>query len=245
MHRLVEEYLARTYTELASDWRRTGADLMPRIEQVSATFRKQYIMLCRGPVLDERVNKAASYFHEQLSPLVTLVRRTPSKLDNKVQAERLTNNKQDFAESLQLRLRLLEVFTGGEFSPTRFLREKAAALLAVTRAPAERGKAASKRNGETKSRRESAESSQEVLPFDIKHPELYRRLQSWRMITATKRHIKPFQVFSNRTLVAIVNSLPRNLVQLADCPGIGKIKIEAFGQDVINLVSQYIAGQND
>ncbi|MCM1337125.1 MAG: AAA family ATPase [Candidatus Amulumruptor caecigallinarius] len=254
MHRLVDEHLARTFTHLAEHWNEFKHNVMDKLVEVSVAFRRQYQTLPRGPRLDERVNKASAYFHAELSPLVELLRTTPANLDNKAVSQRLLAACQELDEALRVKLHVLDALRYGEFSPTRLLRERAKAMVSVTAPSTPEPKARTtvrrkQRNSQSVNARSTAEPSSasspqtaaEIAPDDILYPELYRRLQSWRMITATKRHILPFQVFSNRTLVELTNKKPQNITQLSQCKGVGKIKLEAFGEDVIGIIRQYNA----
>lgn len=252
LHRLVDEHLSRTYPMLALRWSETRKNVVASLAEVASNFRREYVTLSRGPRLDERVNKAAAYFHGELKPLVELLRTTPVKLDNKAVSERLAAAKQELSDALTLRVMLMDSLRYGEFSPTRLLRDKARAMLAITGPSApdkpKDGKQRSKRDHHSPTARSAHpaqsgthDASQEITPEDIRHPELYRRLQSWRIIIATKRHLLPYQVFSNRTLVELTNNQPVTIEQLSLCKGVGKVKIEAFGDDVINIIKQYKA----
>jgi DNA helicase-2/ATP-dependent DNA helicase PcrA len=46
-------------------------------------------------------------------------------------------------------------------------------------------------------------------------------------------------VFTDVTLIAIAEQSPSDLDALAEIPGIGPMKLQAFGEDVLALVHQY------
>lgn len=64
------------------------------------------------------------------------------------------------------------------------------------------------------------------------------RLQSWRKQRAQAESIPAFCVFTDATLVAIAEALPRTARQLIKVPGIGAAKIDRYGADVLEVIEQ-------
>ena len=46
-----------------------------------------------------------------------------------------------------------------------------------------------------------------------------------------------YVVFDNRTLDAIARTRPASLAELASLPGVGPVKLERYGGDVLELVA--------
>lgn len=71
------------------------------------------------------------------------------------------------------------------------------------------------------------------------HPLLFKKLKQYRHQQAEKRNIKHFQVFSQKSLFELCEKLPTNIYSLSEIHGIGKKKIETYGEDIIDIVQQY------
>jgi ribonuclease D len=65
----------------------------------------------------------------------------------------------------------------------------------------------------------------------------YERLRRWRTATAEDRGVKPEIVFSNETLLEIVNRSPRTHEDLLTIRGIGPWKADAYGEQILLLVN--------
>jgi hypothetical protein len=74
-----------------------------------------------------------------------------------------------------------------------------------------------------------------------KHPELYHRLVSWRIDTAAGSGIDPFQILQQKTLQEIILKLPVHPTQLKAIHGIGKVRYNQYGSDILKIVKSYVA----
>jgi DNA helicase-2/ATP-dependent DNA helicase PcrA len=73
-------------------------------------------------------------------------------------------------------------------------------------------------------------------PFVEPDDPLYRELSTWRRARAD-RGVPAFHVFGNRTLDAIVRARPQTLDELAEVPGVGPLKLERYGEEVIEALT--------
>ena len=69
-------------------------------------------------------------------------------------------------------------------------------------------------------------------------PELVDALRAWRKTRSTEASVPAFVVFSDATLLAIAERRPTDNAALLSIPGIGRAKLDAYGRDVIGIVSQ-------
>jgi DNA helicase-2/ATP-dependent DNA helicase PcrA len=69
-------------------------------------------------------------------------------------------------------------------------------------------------------------------------PDLVDALRTWRKSRSTEASVPAFVVFSDATLLAIAERRPTDSAALLAIPGIGRAKLDAYGQDVIGIVSK-------
>ncbi|HEX5566500.1 MAG TPA: ATP-dependent DNA helicase UvrD2, partial [Streptomyces sp.] len=74
----------------------------------------------------------------------------------------------------------------------------------------------------------------EGCPSDLDE-ELYERLREWRSAQARQLGQPAYCVFTDKTLMAIAESLPDNEAELSRIPGVGNRKLQRFGADVLAL----------
>lgn len=75
-------------------------------------------------------------------------------------------------------------------------------------------------------------------------PELDRTLvadlRSWRTDTARSRGVPPYVIFTDATLAAIATHRPTTAPQMMKIPGIGPMKLQEFGEDVLGILANYV-----
>lgn len=71
---------------------------------------------------------------------------------------------------------------------------------------------------------------------------LFESLRAWRRQQAIKADVPAYVVFSDATLRAVATGRPTSTTELLDLPGIGAVKAERFGAELLRLVGE--AGQH-
>ncbi|WP_344954094.1 ATP-dependent DNA helicase UvrD2 [Actinomadura miaoliensis] len=74
----------------------------------------------------------------------------------------------------------------------------------------------------------------EDCPVEI-NEELLLALRDWRARTAGEQRVPPYVVFTDATLQAIAEHDPESLEDLARIPGVGRVKLQRYGSDVLAL----------
>ncbi|MEU3556793.1 ATP-dependent DNA helicase UvrD2 [Streptomyces fragilis] len=64
---------------------------------------------------------------------------------------------------------------------------------------------------------------------------VYERLRSWREVQARRSGQPAFCVFTDKTLIAIAETVPEDPVELARIPGVGMRKLDRYGADVLAI----------
>jgi superfamily II DNA helicase RecQ len=73
--------------------------------------------------------------------------------------------------------------------------------------------------------------------FDSDERDLVAQLKTWRLERARSQGVPAFVVFNDRTLEAIVSARPSSPEGLLEVPGIGPAKLEAYGDDLLDLLA--------
>jgi len=75
--------------------------------------------------------------------------------------------------------------------------------------------------------------------YDLDYPEILPRLIAWRREKYEDAGVPAFQVLTQKALLGIAKAMPRSITELSKVKGIGKIKLRAFGEELIGLVDQF------
>ena len=73
---------------------------------------------------------------------------------------------------------------------------------------------------------------------------LYERLRDYRLSVSKLEGVLPYMILSSNTLKEISGRYPLDEEQLKDIWGIGPVKINKYGEDIINIVKEYIQENN-
>lgn len=68
--------------------------------------------------------------------------------------------------------------------------------------------------------------------------ELFKVLRLYRKDKAKLENVKPYILFSDKTLIEIANRKPKSFEQLLEIQGIGERKIKNYGRDILNIVNR-------
>lgn len=121
---------------------------------------------------------------------------------------------------------------GPEAGPV--LRGEIALELAVDRAPAARGGGRA-RGGGGGGRSRAADTLDEAAK------ETFEALREWRTSVAKEKQIPPYMVFSDATLVGIVEAAPESTAQLSGISGVGAKKLAEYGDAVLEVLGSSVS----
>lgn len=231
----MEELMARTFEftgyirTILSDFNEETAEY---IEKISGFVNSLYTVAQRflvqlrsyNPVSDtakiaERIKAASKYYSGQLEVLASILEASPAVTESKTEA-------QDYAERMQT---LYEVATllqfviegiADDFSVSHYFETKQQFRV-------------------KKLKIKAYIIEREVTMLKTDHPNLYRALALWRNNYCRENDTPVFMMFSNKTLVEISNALPQSLEDLSKIKGFGKVKLQKFGSECLNIVRNY------
>jgi len=167
--------------------------------------------------IQERIVKAVEYYLNQTEMnLTTPLSQLTFTSDNKAILKDFNEELEEFKSLLAQKIYCLKACKKG-FSTQNYLRARAQAIF------------------------EKVELSKKESPKEEKseHPELFKRLRQFRHKIAEENEIKHFQVFSQKALFDLCDKLPTHPSALKEVHGIGKKKVEQYGEDIVEIVQQY------
>jgi DNA helicase-2/ATP-dependent DNA helicase PcrA len=68
---------------------------------------------------------------------------------------------------------------------------------------------------------------------------LLEALKEWRARTAGEAKVPAYVVFTDATLVAIAETLPRDLPALSRIAGVGPVKLDRYGAEVLGVLAEH------
>ena len=121
---------------------------------------------------------------------------------------------------------------GPEAGPV--LRGEGTLELAVDRAPTARANGRA-RSGGGSGRSRAADTLDEAAK------ETFEALREWRTSVAKEKQIPPYMVFSDATLVGIVEATPASTAQLSGISGVGAKKLAEYGDAVLEVLGSSVS----
>ncbi len=81
-------------------------------------------------------------------------------------------------------------------------------------------------------------AKEEVVISEGKSLKVLAELKKWRREIASEKKIPPYCVFHDSTLIGIANQLPRTKEELEGIKGVGRRKIEDYGEEILRIVNE-------
>jgi len=199
------------------------------ILKVGNSFKNQLQALCKtidspekDAVSKERIQKAIAYFTAHtLKKIVAPFQALTFSTEDKALAKDFEKNTSLIEEYISIKLFCLKGLAGG-FSIEKYLKLRAEAVLQNIEKPKKRKEFVTK----------------------TEHPVLFESLRNLRGIIAHSEEVPHFQIFTQRTLYEFCNLLPLNKKQIKTIHGMGKIRIEKYGNKILDVINEYVDENN-
>jgi superfamily II DNA helicase RecQ len=201
---------------ITSDWIPVSEKFGIQIKQLTAQLPDPE----KDTHLRERLQKGAAWFLENLDNLIVKqLRETEFETDNRTIKKEFQESFRKISGTIHVQSACLKECCK-EFSISRHLEIRDKASLDQ---PDFFGKKPAKKAADP----------------GHKHPVLYRIILKWREEKAEENNLDPYQVLPQKTILAISRELPVNRKDLKNIPGIGKKKLNLFGNEIVQLVASY------
>lgn len=238
VQRLLVEHFHRLYPQTLERFNALSPVLQEKITDVSLRFANQYTRLvseqadfASSTLLQQRLMQGATYFAQELLPFVELAQGLSLPTDNKTLKKRVDETTDKFRHAVSLKHSLLEHVKEHGFQTGDYLKRKAILALETeedeTSAPAK------------KSAKKSKETKLEV-PEDILYPNLYKHITTWRGKKAREAGLPAYCILQQKAVLGIVNLLPDTPKALHRIPYLGKVSIEKYGDELLEIICRYM-----
>ncbi|MGB3802258.1 MAG: helix-turn-helix domain-containing protein, partial [Lewinella sp.] len=205
--------------------------LEQKIGQISRSFQlqlKTYAQSAHLPSeseeLDTRLQKAGAYMVPAIKELYAALGESFFMSDNRKIYDAVTERMKECGLDFAIKLRCFQSFDQG-FTPDKYLRARTDAML------------------DFKQERKKPASKPAITLDTLSHPQLYKQLSDWRSNTASEQGIPAYRILHNSVLLRIAGTLPGDADALRAIPGIGDRTWKSYGEELLDLVSEYAEEQ--
>jgi superfamily II DNA helicase RecQ len=235
MRWILNEFFRNLYPALIKEYKEVEVVFKNDILTVSEQFQTQLQKLLSkienpedNTFLQERIKKAAVYFLDKINiVLQDLLDKTVVETDNKDTIKRVNDALAQCKKEVLLKQKTLETCENG-FSVPLYLIAKSKAAIDDD--------VVWKNKKREKAVKEA--TSKVSVPQDILHPELYEELRTWRLIQAQAQNVPAYIILSQMALIGITNLLPQNSAELLQIAGVGKVTLEKYGEEILEIVKE-------
>ncbi len=88
-------------------------------------------------------------------------------------------------------------------------------------------------------RQERKKEKKPKISRNVLYPDLFEALRSLRYELSQVENVPPYRIFTQETLYELVEKLPVTLKQLKKIKGIGKARLEQYGEDIVDTVKAF------
>lgn len=199
---------------------------MTELASVGERFRNQ-LMQMQVEQHADRIAKGSAYYADQLSAFLAAVEvLLEVEVDNQDNARQLKEAGDALVERLRLKLACMRAVRDGGFSVATLQQAKVDCLLGKT--------SKSKR-----SKKEKAPKERRTQQDDVDREALVQLLRQWRKEKAEELGLPIFMVMQQKSLMGIVNALPKSERELLTVEGIGKGKVALYGKELLDIVADF------
>lgn len=169
--------------------------------------------------LQERIKKGSTYFLDQTEKyLAGPLDQCTYETDNKEIGKSINENLTKINELIEVKRACLASCKKG-FHLTEYLHIRALASL------------------EQKERKPRIPKVKDVIISQ--NTELFETLKQWRNKVAADSNLPHYMIAHQKLLIEISNKLPGHISQLKAIKGMGKVKLEKYGEELLELVKLY------
>jgi hypothetical protein len=225
------EKVKTSFNEEAISWIQKLIMQIESTQSVAQKFQSQLQQLMQQAELPEnnkasqqRIKAASEYFAKELQSLLQTIAESPAVTDSYLHASDYNAGLKNLHAAVAFKLHLVRACAKG-FAVSHFLQQK--------------------KNFHSPSFNISAYSKASSSAVkQTAHPELYKQLRKLRDEICEREKLSVYLVAGSKTLEEMTNYLPQNSEELIKISGFGKAKAEKYGEQFLNMITEYCAAHN-
>lgn len=199
-------------------------------QQYSRIF--QQVQNPKDSTLQERFVKSTSYFIEQIDPIVDLIEDTNIPTDSKEHKTHLQDFIEDIKNQVTLKQKLLNYVQQYGFDPIEYTKQLVIWSI--------ENDTDDENVGKINKKDKKVDTKQTIdISNDIKYPELYKILTAWRANKAKVMSRPAYTILHQKALIGIVNLLPGTVEELLIVPSVGKVTVEKYGAELLEILGNF------
>ena len=183
--------------------------------------------------LQDRIRAGSIYFAKQLRPLRLFVAGLNLTVDNKEVAAQADRHSTELSEQLDVAMKQLDHVAETGFELKDYLRFRAKAAMQLS----------DDDSSQPQKTEKNKKAKPTAIPEDVKNVALFERLTEWRRRKMAELERPAFTILSTKALIGIANQQPTNSHALLAIDGIGPTKVRQFGDEIIEMVCDFMAQQ--
>lgn len=173
-------------------------------------------------IIQERYAKALGYFKkETVEKIIDVFDTFSYSTDNTALEKDIEKQVIVFEEFLRIK-NILFTSLSSKFSSEEFLKIRAKAVVD----------------------KPEKKKKKKVAVTSTKHQKLFDELQLFRTSISNSEDIPPFQIFTQKTLFELCEMLPMDKIQLKKVNGMGKIRVNKYGDEILEIINNYAKENN-
>jgi superfamily II DNA helicase RecQ len=199
-------------------------------KKTAETFRAQVSRIEAAKMeddsfLNERLNKAAGYFHPILDELRGFcIKLGNLEVDNKEVGKRLKEALDELLTGLEISCSAMEMLKDGKFTLKDYNKSKTECLL--------------EDRSKVKARRLKKLVKADDEP-GVVNEELREKLQEWRTARFKKDNIPAYMIMHQSTLMAIASRVPKTKAELMRIKGFGEESFKKYGEEILAITIEF------
>ncbi len=210
-----------------------GKKFYDEVSSVSEKFEKQIDQLSqptssleKNEVLKQRIKKACKYFLTKMHDIQEIFHPDVTfDTDNKQVKKAVNESIVKIRKLVQEKIICLEA-SMQEFSANHYLTIRGKAKLAEVA-------------GTEKPVSASNKAKKETNLDHAEFPELFGVLKRWRQEKANEQGVPLYMIIPQKTMLSLCNFCPQSMKQLSEVKGLGKKKIQLYGEELLNILQSF------
>lgn len=226
--RELEDYLLQhnsSFNTQAIPWIGEIVQKLGRIQATAVKFHqwlqvqfKQSSEPGSNELLQTKTRDGAAHFVREIQDVLALLQQSPALTDSRIHAKEFNESLREIFAELSLKVFLLKEFNG-TLSVEDWHKKKKSFVL-----PAFGG---------------NAYAGSAVQKVQSPHPQLYQQLRRLRDAICSKKDLPIYLVAGSKTLDEMASFLPQTPDELQEISGFGKVRVETYGKQFLEIIQQY------